>query len=289
MKTKIRITGQILILILILLANLGGKTGLAAPQADPTINKVYITNVRDGIFVVSWTTNDPSDGKVDWGTTSALGSSTSDSIVNTTTHYVTISGLSPATLYYFQVVSGTATKDNGGVPFQVTTGPTLSIPTPGNTVRGVMYESGGTPSVPNAIVYMQLQDGNGSGTLAPSQWFSARTNGTGQWSFNLTDVRTADFSAYYVFTTGADNLRIVGQGGIKGTKGADPTPWMITIPTTSPYNQDIILDSSPTAVKMVSLAAHPQKNLAAVPVLVTVVFGLAAGLWYAVRRERKLG
>jgi hypothetical protein len=286
MNPKIKLFCQILIIIFILLISLAGNNSQAAPQADPGINQVYVTNVRDGSFVVSWTTNLASDGKVEWGTTGALGNTNTDSVASTFTHYVTVSGLSPSSVYYFQVVSDTATKDNGGVPFQVTTGPTLSIPTPGNTVRGYMYETGGTPAVPNAIVYMQLQDGNGSGTLTPSQWFSARTSGTGSWSFNLTDVRTDDFSAYYVFATGTDNLRIVGQGGDKGTKGADPSPWIIPIPVTSPFNQDIILNLGPTAVKMVNLSAHAQGNGVLIPTLVTAVAGLAALLWIMLRRGR---
>jgi hypothetical protein len=73
---------------------IGVRNGVAAPNLQGTLHSVYITDVRDRQFVVSWTTDSPSDGHVDWGTTTALGNTSSDLAGSTTTHYVSINHLS---------------------------------------------------------------------------------------------------------------------------------------------------------------------------------------------------
>lgn len=261
------------------------SAGQAAPQDDPGINKVYLTDVRDVSFVISWTTNLPSDGKVEWGTTAALGNTATDSVVNTTTHYVQISGLSELTTFYYRVVSGTATRDNGGAPYQVTTGPTVSVPPPGKQVRGYVYENGGSPAVPYAIVYLQLQDANASGSTGNSQWVSARASSTGTWSYVLNNARTPDASAYFVYTEGADNLRIVGQGGVKGTKGVDPNVWTIVVPTTTPYTVNITLDSGATAIKLQTFAASASTQPGLLLAAALAGSALLALLWVSRRRQ----
>lgn len=268
---------------------LSGTTlaGQAAPQADPGINKVYLTDVRDVSFVVSWTTNLPSDGKVEWGTTAALGNTLTDSVLNTTTHYVRIEGLSELTPYYYRVVSGTATRDNGGVPFQVTTGPTVSVPPPGKQVRGYVYESNGSTVVPNAIVYLQLQDANASGSPGNSQWVSARASASGTWSYVVNNARTADASDYFVYTEGADNLRIVGQGGEKGTKGVDPAIWTIVVPTTTPFTVPVVLDGAPTAITLSKFGVASPGNTGLLFGATLAGAALLGLLW--VSRRRQLG
>ena len=259
--------------------------GRAAPQADPGINKVYITNVRDGSFVVSWTTNQASDGRVEWGPTTSLGNTTSDSVSNTYTHYVQLFGLNISTTYYFQVRSGDGLKDNGGVPFQATTAPTIGTPTPGSVIQGYMYQSDGSTAVPNAIVYLQLQDADGLATLGASQWLSARTSSTGYWSYDLVNARIPGLTAFFAYTNGADKIQIIGQGGANGTKGVEPNTWTIFTPTAYPGSQNIILDSGPTAVTLVSASAAPAVRHAWLPAGGLLLAGLAASLW--VLRKRR--
>lgn len=237
-------------------------TSQAAPnQPDLVINKVYITDVRDGSFVVSWTTDTASDGHVDWGLTTSLGNTTSDLVASTTTHYVIIAGLTASTPYYLQIRSGGVTNNNGGSYYTVTTGPTLGIPTPGKTVYGYMRQSDGTTGVPNGIVYIQLQDNNGSGSPGSAQWVSSRTDSTGVWSYDLVNVRTSNASAYFTFTDGADQMRMVWQGGSYGAEGDTPDDIEIyTIPATFPSQINKPLAGSPTAVSLVDYTASPLRS-----------------------------
>lgn len=286
MKNKTTLTK---ILLLCLLGSLiflqSASQATAAPNADPVINKVYITDVRDGSFVVSWTTDIPSDGKVTWGTSTPPGNLVTDSIASTTTHYVTISGLTQNTDIYFEVGSGATVDNNSGSYYYVKTGPTLTPPGGSKTVWGTMYQPDGTTPVPDAIVYLQLQDGDGLGSLAPSQWVSARTSSGGVWSYNLVNVRTGDLSAYYTFTDGVDKLRIVGQGGIAGSKGVEPNPWIITLPTTYSYQVDVILTANPTVVRMVSYEAHSKSQNTHLAGMGILAFCLAGVIWFSRRKK----
>ena len=269
----------------LLVALLALVPALAAPQADPIIYKVYVTDLTDGSFVVSWTTDIASDGKVTWGASKPPTTIVTDTVASTTTHWVKISGLSANSTFYFQVSSGATVDNNSGAYYQATTGSTLSLPSPGKSVWGYMYQNDGTTSVPNAIVYLQIQNNNSSGSQGSSQWVTKRTDGAGVWSYDIVNVRTSDLSAYYTFTNGDDNLRIVGQGGSLGTKGADPSPWIIAVPSTYPSQNNIILNSGPTAVKMVNLTAHSAKPQVALPILALVSAGLVAGIWLWRKKE----
>jgi hypothetical protein len=70
----------------------------------PTIANVRVTAIGSTSAVVRWTTDRPASSAVSFGTTTALGNATTeDELV--TDHAVLLSGLSPDSLYYFDVAS----------------------------------------------------------------------------------------------------------------------------------------------------------------------------------------
>lgn len=228
-------------------------------QPQVTINKVYITNVNEVAFDVTWSTDTLTDGSVNWGLTNTLGTVANDPISNTSTHYVKIEGLNPSTLYYFQVSSGGTTDPT---IYTVTTGPILDPPTAGRTIEGILYEQDGSTLVPNAIVYIQVQD-NGNTGNGSSQWGSARTNANGYWSYSLNNLRSEDLTEYFFMNNGTDLLRLVWQGGVKGAKGENAAPLTYTLPTTYPATFDMNLDGNPTAVRLTNLSVRPSSSLLA--------------------------
>ncbi len=246
--------GLALFSALVLVGVLAGSAGAAS-----TISHVMVTDVRNKSFVVSWITTTPSDGTVTWGTVTPPGTSTADGAASTTTHYARISGLSSNTTYYFQVSSGTDVDDNGGAYYQVHTGPAL-MSIPGQQVEGYLFASDGETPVPNGIVYLQLQDADGSGSSGSSQWVSARADSSGYWYYNLADVRTSNYSAFFSYTPGTDKLRIIGQGGESGTLGLDPTPFITTVTTANPFQVNVHLIQSPTAVTVSSFSGESRPN-----------------------------
>lgn len=269
-------------LIAVFLLGLASSTS-AAPEADPGINTVYINRINQQGFTVSWTTDVASDGSVNYGISTPPASSQSDGITNTTTHYVRIDGLSAETTYFVSVTSDTATDDNGGLYYEVLTG--LELANPGtDSVYGYLYQSDGTTPVPNALVYIQLQDANGTGN-GNSQWVTARTDVDGIWSSNLASIRTSDSSAYFIYTNGEDNMRINFQCGDKGNVGEDGSEYIIPIPTDNPDLGSVSCDDVPNAIEISEFVARNWSD-SGVLLLAAISGTIIAALFFFGRRIR---
>jgi hypothetical protein len=97
----------------------------------PHISSVVVLGQTSTTAAIYWTTNTASDSRVNYGTnTTVLGNHEYDS-AKVTTHLVELTGLTPGTTYYFEVVSADAsgtpsTDDNYGAYYQFTT---LSVAT----------------------------------------------------------------------------------------------------------------------------------------------------------------
>ena len=78
-----------------------------APAADttpPIIKDISTSSETDISAVITWTTNEPSSGQVDYGETTEYGlTATSDELA--TAHSITLSGLKPNTAYHYLVKS----------------------------------------------------------------------------------------------------------------------------------------------------------------------------------------
>jgi hypothetical protein len=207
---------------------------------------------------VTWTTDVANtNSSVNFGTNpSSLTSHASDDVpVSSTTHSVYVYHGLPNTNIYFEVVSGGETEDNNGAKYLVTSGAALSVPPSGYNIKGTVYKQGGGVA-PYVIVYIRLQDANGSGSPGYSQWGSALTASNGTWIYNLAGLRTADASQYFVATYGTDNVRIIWQGGSAGTVGENGDERIYTTPSTFPGTFDMTLDNTPTAVTLAGFRAE---------------------------------
>lgn len=188
-------------------------------QDDPVISAIRITNVTDKSFTVSWLTDVAAGGEVRYGTTPALGSTRGhDADIGSSAyvHHVTIGGLTPNTIYYFDVVSDGSVDDNGGAHYQFTTPSTGSVPGVDYAFGTVYHEDGTTPAH-GAVVYVTLVDRDGSGSPGASATLSAVTNNAGAWFVNLASVRTGDYTSFFQYTaTGGDDLHVQVQAGPAG-------------------------------------------------------------------------
>ena len=91
----------------------------------PVISGVQAVSVGDTTATIEWSTDEPADSRVNYGETTALGL-TEYYAALVTGRSVLLSGLSPATTYYYEVEStdaytNTATDDNGGLYYSFTT------------------------------------------------------------------------------------------------------------------------------------------------------------------------
>jgi len=92
----------------------------------PAISNVSVTGITDTTATITWVTNTTSNSQVNYGTNLALGTIVFDnSTVNN--HLVLLQGLTPGTIYYFEVqstdASGTSTDNNGGAYYSFATTP----------------------------------------------------------------------------------------------------------------------------------------------------------------------
>lgn len=86
----------------------GSGTGGSGITNPPIISNVQASAVTSSGATLTWTTDENSDSQVNYGTTSGYGSSSNLNSTLTTTHTVTLSGLSANTVYHYQVRSSDA-------------------------------------------------------------------------------------------------------------------------------------------------------------------------------------
>jgi len=87
----------------------------AAPSPAPDVKAPVITNVlasyeSETKVLISWVTNEPSTGQVEYGKTTDYGFVVASNENLTTTHSINLSGLEPNTIYHYRVKS----KDKAG-------------------------------------------------------------------------------------------------------------------------------------------------------------------------------
>jgi Purple acid Phosphatase, N-terminal domain len=153
----------------------------------PTISSVNATSATDGTATITWTTNEASDSRVDYGTApNALNSQASNANM-TQNHTVTLTGLTPATTYHFRVTSRDAANNSATSPS--TPNPPATFTTPNQTFRDTTTQDF-TAGTAGAGAYLS-QRANGeviltptvgqefSGTTLPTGWFSTNWSGGG--------------------------------------------------------------------------------------------------------------
>jgi len=78
----------------------------ASPDTTPPIiSAVAASRVTATGATITWTTNEPSDSRVEYGPTTTYGNSTPLNITLVTSHSMTLSGLTASTTYHFRVTS----------------------------------------------------------------------------------------------------------------------------------------------------------------------------------------
>jgi phosphodiesterase/alkaline phosphatase D-like protein len=122
-------------------------TTSTASAAGPVISYVAYWGITSSGITISWSTNVPSNTSVAYGTTNALTSVTPVQTALSNSHGVTLTGLQPSTLYYFQAQSADVNGNTGT-----------------STVYSFTTLAGGTPVISNVLVTP------GSGNTASIGW-----------------------------------------------------------------------------------------------------------------------
>jgi peptidoglycan/xylan/chitin deacetylase (PgdA/CDA1 family) len=100
-------------------------SGAPADNTPPVISNVASSDITSSSATITWDTDEASNSVVNYGTTTALGSTALDN-TKVTSHTITLTGLSASTTYYYEVQStdssgNTAVDDNNGSYYTFTT------------------------------------------------------------------------------------------------------------------------------------------------------------------------
>ncbi|MBI3979489.1 MAG: hypothetical protein HY331_15005 [Chloroflexi bacterium] len=242
-----------LVVSLVLLVALTGTflTGFVAAALDlnrfvyykyaayAAVADLWITNVVDVSFAVSWVTDVPTTGSVryrkkgtmDW----TAAADNRGAAVSSRVHSVIVAGaLLPSTDYEFDVISGESMDDNGGAHYAVRTGPVLGAPAPAGTAIVDIHDAGGS-DLGDIVVRAYLVDADGKPTLGTSAPIGqvVRRDEQGHWRAYLLEgnFRQANLQAHFSSTPGADRMRLEARSA-NGAYGSTE----ITIPRSDyPY------------------------------------------------------
>ena len=159
-------------------------------------------------FAVSWVTEQPASGHINFGETPELGELKRDvrdqgktAQEKLFTHFVLIDNLKPETKYYFKIVSSGSSFDNSGKLFEVQTGP-VKVPPDNDIAQGKIIDANKEP-VKGAIVYL---------SLANTVTQSALTDSDGNWIIPLSTARSSDLTNFSNYDRSAQVEEIMVQG-----------------------------------------------------------------------------
>ena len=184
----------------------GGTTATAADRTNDGVAPVLtagptVTATTTASFTVTWTTDEPSDGRVEYGLTTAYGSVVSNATL-ATSHSFTVTGLAAGTTYHFRVGSTDACG----------TGPRFSADLTATT------QTSGGGGAPLAVGGYTLTQANATYVFTLPAGTTVPANGY------LVVARNADkaaFEAFWDVTLGADAAFLNSAGGMPVINGSE--------------------------------------------------------------------
>jgi hypothetical protein len=193
------------------------------------ISNIRVSNLTSSSATITWATSDSTEACLNYGlATGALEDTACDARPDDDIHRVQITGLSARTTYYFEVVSGGVTDNNGAAYYTFTTAEVGSGDYYGIFGR-VMLSDGVTPAFGTIITARVKSDGSSSSPL------SALSYGNGAWSLNLGNLKNVGDGTVFSCNTG-DSIFIDAQGAADGA-GQSAT----TVSGSSPQNTGTII------------------------------------------------
>ncbi|MDO8559697.1 MAG: fibronectin type III domain-containing protein, partial [bacterium] len=107
---------------------------------------LIVANIRvsalDTTATVSWSTNIPSTGRVEYGLTSAHGSTVGYDGEQRSSHQITLNGLKGETTYHFRVISTTSGQETASFDQTFKTIKAVDRDAPGLTDVAIPYQGG---------------------------------------------------------------------------------------------------------------------------------------------------
>jgi hypothetical protein len=169
-------------------------------DASATPKDIRVSNITDNSVTISWTTDKETTGFITWGSSQNNANKVENEEANNQkffSHNLSLTGLNADTNYFYKINSDGTTFDNGGIPWQFTTGDTLGISKNSILLSGNVINATGTPKI-KSLVYASV-----GGYL-----LSTQTSETGNFVFQLGSTRTPDLKNYAQIDMGSTLIQI---------------------------------------------------------------------------------
>jgi hypothetical protein len=186
----------------------------ASASAQP--KDVRISNLSDNSATLTWTTDSETSAFLTWGESETSISRVEQESANNEkffTHSISVTGLKPNTVYFFKINSEGSNFDNNGIPWKFTTGSILGTNSNTLVISGSVINTSGQP-VDRALIYITV-----NGYLA-----STTTSATGNFFYQLANIRTPDLQNFAQVDPAATLLEISVLGGTDGVASAQIFP-----------------------------------------------------------------
>lgn len=180
----------------------GITVNITGDTTAPTLTAIAASNITGTNATVTWKTNEPATSQVQYGPTTAYGSTTTLDNTLVFSHSQVLGGLSPSTSYHYRVVSKDAVGNQATSPDQ-----TLTTP------------AAGTVSLVGEQSLEALVDQEGAGSAEAFQYL-ASTSGTG--------------NVLYVYIDAANQATKLQVGLYSNSTGNDPGTLLSQATITSP-------------------------------------------------------
>ena len=164
----------------------------------PIISAVTATPIYGGVATITWTTNKPSNSRVDYGLSSSSLNFNSTNASMVLSHSVTLSGLSAGTTYYYTVTSVDSANNSAVSPQPPSTALSFAQPV-GVTVWGpsatpALIDDGDSGAVELGMKFRSDVAGVVTGVRFYKSAANTGTHSGHLWSSNGTLLGTAAFS-----------------------------------------------------------------------------------------------
>jgi len=224
--------------LLLLDPSSGATTSIAVVTATtPTPSSISASSLSTSTATITWTTATSSDSRVNYGMTSAYGSSTYVS-AQTVSHTLALSGLIAGTTYHYQVVSAGPYSNSATSSDQTfTTLPALSVPTV--TVQAASAVATSSATLNGTIVF----DGNASSTIRGFNYgittaygSAASTTGTygiGAYSMTIAGLLPSTTYHYLAFSTNSQGTGTSSDATFTTSALAAPVISSVSVSTTT--------------------------------------------------------
>ncbi|MFH0987161.1 MAG: fibronectin type III domain-containing protein [Candidatus Micrarchaeota archaeon] len=218
---------------------LSARYSITTLDAAPQITAVTNASFTNSSFTVNWTTHEYANGSINYGTTTALGTTTGNGS-NTTSHSINITGLANGTLYYYNITS----CDNITVSNCNTTGPysaTTLVDSTEPSVANLLINGSSTINITQNTMINVTASATDNTNISSVLLQDTLQNGT-KSNYTMTNISADLFTVLYApVGAGLHNLTVYAIDAYSNTGSSSQSQFrsfgqfMVSANITSPY------------------------------------------------------